>query len=171
MRPRLLLGRGTRLNRKWTSSKRWLAVKYFGRFFYRGYEWAGHSYERQVTELCLGIFQEGWLAFLRKFGTLSNHLAWAAPAPLVELLDPPVAYLLILLLGFNEEEYATLSAEGKDGNAVVVEGNELVEVEGVVAERAKGVEAEGENLPEKYPVWTLLPIFVLDFGPFFCSYL
>ena len=63
-----------------------------------------------------------------------------------------MAYLLILLLGFNEEEYATLSAEGKDGNAVVVEGNELVEVEGVVAERAKGVEAEGENLPEKYLV-------------------
>ena len=55
----------------------------------------------------------------------------------------------ILIHGFNEEEYATQPSREGDGNAVVVQGNEFVEVEGVAAKGAEGVEAEGENLPEE----------------------
>ena len=74
----------------------------FRKVFDCGYEQAGDSYERQIVELGPGIFQEGWFACLRELGTPSDHPAWTAPAPSVELLDLLVAYFPILLPGFNE---------------------------------------------------------------------
>ena len=44
---------------------------------------------------------------------------------------------------------ATLLGEEEDGNAVVAQGNELARVEGVAAEGARGMEADGENLPKE----------------------
>ena len=67
-------------------------------------------------------------------------------APPVELLNPPAVYSPILLIGFNEEEYATLPTKGEDGNAIVAQGNELARVKRVVAEGAEGMVAEGEHL-------------------------
>ena len=76
-------------------------------------------------------------------------LLGATLAPSIELSDPSAVYPLIILLGFNEKEYATLPTEGEDGNAIVAQGNKLARVEGVVAEGAEGVETEEENLLEE----------------------
>ena len=108
----------------------------FRKVFYHGYKRAGNSYEKQVAELHPGIFQEGWLACLRELETPFDHPAWTAPtlALPIELPNPLVAYSLILLPGFNEEEYATLPAGEEDGNVVVAQGDKLAEVERVASE-------------------------------------
>ncbi|GFS36335.1 hypothetical protein Acr_00g0045430 [Actinidia rufa] len=74
----------------------------------------------QVAELCPNIFQEGWQAYLKVLGTFSNHLAWNAPAPPIEPLDPPVVYSPILLLDFNEKEYANKPAKWEEGDNAVM---------------------------------------------------
>ncbi|GFS30432.1 hypothetical protein Acr_00g0011890 [Actinidia rufa] len=54
-----------------------------------------------------------------ELGIPADHPAWAAPPLLVELPNPLTVYPPILLHDFNEEEYATLPAEGEDINALV----------------------------------------------------
>ena len=95
-----------------------------------------------TTELCPGIFQEGWIACLKELGTHSHHPAWTTIAPTVKLPDPPAVYSSNLLLGFNEEEYANQSAEEDGVDVGVTHGNEL---EGGEGERVVRVEGEGVN--------------------------
>ena len=109
---------------------------------------AGDTYKKQLAKLWPGIFQEGWLSYLREFEIPPNHPTWTAPAPLILIPTSPATYLLILLLDFNEEEYATLSTEGDDVNATVAQGNELAGVSGVVVEGADDNEDKGDNLFE-----------------------
>ena len=54
---------------------------------------------------------EGWLDCLKELGTPAKHLAWSAVVPEVEIPDPLEPYLPILVLDFNEEEYANQAAE------------------------------------------------------------
>ena len=98
----------------------------FERVFNRSYNRAGDSYEKQVTELHPSIFHKGWLACLKELGTPSDHPAWTVVAPSVELLDPPVVYSPLVLLGFNEEEYMNQPAEeDDDANVGAAQGNEI----------------------------------------------
>ncbi|GFZ05656.1 hypothetical protein Acr_17g0012280 [Actinidia rufa] len=72
----------------------------------------------------------------------------ATPALPVELSDPLMVYLLILLIDFNEDEYATLPVEGEDVNVPMAQGNELAGIESIVVEQSDGVVNEWENLIE-----------------------
>ncbi|GFZ21756.1 hypothetical protein Acr_29g0009180 [Actinidia rufa] len=115
---RSLLGRKTKLNKKWLISKKWHVVKCIGRWL--------------ISELRIPV----------------DHPTWVALAPSIELPDPSATYPPILLPDFNEKDYVTLLAEREDINAIVVQGNKLSKVEGVVAKGADGIENEGENLFE-----------------------
>ena len=84
---------------------------------------------------------------MRELGTPLEHPTWVSLASPVELPDPLATYPPILFPTFNKEEYATLPAEGEDGNAIGAQGNELAGVEGIVD---NGVKDEGENLPKGY---------------------
>ncbi|GFS46046.1 hypothetical protein Acr_00g0099840 [Actinidia rufa] len=118
---RSLLGRKTKLNKKWLISKKWHVVKCIGR----------------------------WLISLRELRIPVDHPTWVALALSVELPDPSATYPPILLPDFNEKDYVTLLAEREDVNAIVAQGNKLSRVEGVVAKGADGIENEGENLFEE----------------------
>ena len=108
------------------------------------------SYEKQVTELCPSIFQEGLLACLRELGTPFDHLSWTAPTPLVELPDPPMSYSPILLPGFNEKKYATQTTTEEEGyNVVLATANENARGKKMEVVGADGVEHEGKNQPEE----------------------
>ncbi|GFZ16849.1 hypothetical protein Acr_26g0001190 [Actinidia rufa] len=73
--------------------------------------------------------KEGWLAYLKEFENPSNHLASNVAAPSIEPLDPSAVYFLLILSGFNEEEYMNQLVD-KEGVTVVrevsmIQGNEL----------------------------------------------
>ncbi|GFY83187.1 hypothetical protein Acr_02g0014270 [Actinidia rufa] len=58
-------------------------------------------------------------ALLKELNTSAKHPAWNVVAPEVEVPDPPEPYSPILLLDFNEEEYANQPAEdGADGRGI-----------------------------------------------------
>ncbi|GFY84393.1 hypothetical protein Acr_03g0011670 [Actinidia rufa] len=99
-----------------------------------------------------------------ELGTSSDHPAWNAPAPPIEPPALSVVYSPILLLDFNEAEYANEPAEGEEadnaGEGVGAVGIEGVEAEGenvptagegVVTVVTEGMEAEGENEGENMP--------------------
>ncbi|GFZ19723.1 hypothetical protein Acr_28g0004280 [Actinidia rufa] len=93
-------------------------------------------YEKQLAELCPGVFQEGWLACLKELEIPPNHPVWAFLAPPVQLPASPARYSPIILPDFNEEEYATLPKP-----TGVRAG-----VEETFAEGAEDGEAKGENV-------------------------
>ncbi|GFY91194.1 hypothetical protein Acr_07g0013900 [Actinidia rufa] len=98
--------------------------------------------------------QEGWLACLKELSTPSDHPTWIATAPPVELLDPPVVYSLLILSGFNEEEYMNQPVDEKGGVTIgevsMTRGNKLGGGEGEEVEDAKGGVGEGNpNTPPK----------------------
>ncbi|GFS41770.1 hypothetical protein Acr_00g0076360 [Actinidia rufa] len=66
--------------------------------------------KKQLAEFCPGIFQDRWLACLKELGVASDHPAWAALPPLIQLPNPPATYPLTILPGFNKEEYAMASS-------------------------------------------------------------
>ncbi|GFZ14403.1 hypothetical protein Acr_24g0005930 [Actinidia rufa] len=113
----------------------------YKKLFDRAFERAGDVYERQLAELCPGVFQEGWLACLKELKTLLDHPAWASPAPPIQLPASPERYSPIILLDFNEEEYATLPADEGNVNTVVAEAR--VGIEGTVdGDRAEEIEGD-----------------------------
>ncbi|GFZ02351.1 hypothetical protein Acr_15g0009590 [Actinidia rufa] len=93
----------------------------YRKLFDRAFERAGDVYERQLAELRPGVFQEGWLAYLKELQILLDHAAWSSPAPPVQLPTSPERYSPINLPDFNEEEYATLPAAEGNTNAAAVE--------------------------------------------------
>ncbi|GFZ06721.1 hypothetical protein Acr_18g0008910 [Actinidia rufa] len=56
----------------------------YKKLFDRAFERAGDVYKRKLVELRPNIFQEGWLACLKKLEIPPDHLAWASPAPPVQ---------------------------------------------------------------------------------------
>ncbi|GFZ06560.1 hypothetical protein Acr_18g0007300 [Actinidia rufa] len=83
-------------------------------------------------------------------GTPSDHPTWTALVPLLELPNLPAIYSPILLLDFNEEEYANFQPEGEKGdNVVVTQNDELVGGEGAMVIGDEGMEAKGENQLEE----------------------
>ena len=77
----------------------------YERVFNWGINHANDNYERQVAELCPGIYQEGWIACLVGLDISAYHPALAKAALEVELLDFLDPYLPFILPNFNEEEY------------------------------------------------------------------
>ncbi|GFZ19515.1 hypothetical protein Acr_28g0002200 [Actinidia rufa] len=60
-------------------------------------------------------FHEGWLACLKELSTPPEHLVWSAAQPLVSYPDScPEPYSLILLPGFDDDEYFSQSTEEED---------------------------------------------------------
>ncbi|GFS29533.1 hypothetical protein Acr_00g0007130 [Actinidia rufa] len=87
---------------------------------------------RQLAELRLGVFQEGWLACLKELKIPLDHPAWSSFAPPIQLPASPERYSPIILPGFNEEEYAILLADEGNVNTVVAEAR--IGIEGMVDE-------------------------------------
>ncbi|GFS41435.1 hypothetical protein Acr_00g0074300 [Actinidia rufa] len=77
----------------------------YERVFNLGINRAGDNYDKQVAELCLSIYLEGWLACLTKLSIPVDHLTWTKAAPEFELMNSLESYSPLILLGFNEEEY------------------------------------------------------------------
>ncbi|GFZ09640.1 hypothetical protein Acr_21g0002390 [Actinidia rufa] len=115
----------------------------YRRVFDYGWNRAGLFYVRNVAHERLDDFHDGWLACLKELGMPSYHPTWAAMKPPVVFPDPPEPYSPILLSGFDEEEYASRSAEEDedvvDGGAKVPKAEAEKEQEaGVKAARAEG---------------------------------
>ena len=120
----------------------------YQRVFDRDFNRIGDYYLRQVPELCVGMFQEGWLTCLKVLDTLVEHPTWVVVLPEAILLDPLEPYLPMILWGFNKEDYTNhLVEEGFEGKNEVGDlgvANEL----GAEA-REKRVGTGGQNSPPK----------------------
>ncbi|GFS40363.1 hypothetical protein Acr_00g0068120 [Actinidia rufa] len=95
----------------------------YKKLFDRAFERAGDVYERQLAEIRPGVFQEGWLAYLKELQIPLDHPTWSSPAPPVQLPASPERYSPINLPDFNEEEYATLPADEGNINTAAVEAH------------------------------------------------
>ena len=60
--------------------------------FNRGINRAVDNYDRQVAELCPGIFMEGWLACLTELGIPKDNPAWAKATLATKLPESPEPY-------------------------------------------------------------------------------
>ncbi|GFY89066.1 hypothetical protein Acr_06g0010060 [Actinidia rufa] len=88
---------------------------------------AGYNYGKKLGELCPGIFQNGWMAYLKE-GIPPDHPAWSAAAPEVKPMDPSQPYSSLVLPGFNEEEYMKEPSDEKSFEVAVNLGQDAVEV-------------------------------------------
>ena len=82
----------------------------------------------QVTELCPGVFMEGWFACLTEFGIPEDNPAWDKAAHAPELPEPLTPYSPMILPDFDEEEYMTWPEEDEDAAyAIVASVNEAAQ--------------------------------------------
>ncbi|GFS37204.1 hypothetical protein Acr_00g0050620 [Actinidia rufa] len=143
--------------------KAFVCGEVYKKLFYRAFERVRDVYEKQLAELCPGIFQEGWLTCLKELKVPLDHPAWSSPTPPVQPLAFPERYSPIILLDFNEEEYATLPIDGGNVNIAVAEAR--ADVEGTVdGDRASQVEGDRDGEAEDHAGLSTCIAMIRDVG-------
>ena len=109
-----------------------------------------HEFNQIGSRARPSIFQKGWLTYLKKLGTLVEHLAWNAISTKVVFLNPPKPYSPMILLDFNKEDYTNQPTEEAIG------GDEMG-TSGVADNlgakiKASEAEARDQDIPPKHKV-------------------